>query len=93
MGTPSSAVRDADDLRGRSSALAPFKPLTFCSVVRDAGDLTSNKTFDFLFENVEKQHETYNGINARLRSVAVCVHAWSLVNPYIQRSTVCMSLH
>lgn len=40
---------------------------------RNPGDLLANKTFDFMFENVEKQHETYNGINARLRSVPLCL--------------------
>jgi len=42
----------------------------FTSLVKELaapGELLANKTFDFSFENVEKQHETYNGINARLR--------------------------
>ena len=31
------------------------------------GDLQRSTNFDFEFNNVEKQHETYTGINARLR--------------------------
>ena len=33
------------------------------------GDLMKSTTFDFEFHNVEKQHETYTGINVRLRCV------------------------
>eukprot|EP00026_Physarum_polycephalum_P012155 Phypoly_transcript_12433.p1 GENE.Phypoly_transcript_12433~~Phypoly_transcript_12433.p1 ORF type:complete len:335 (+),score=48.09 Phypoly_transcript_12433:44-1048(+) len=42
----------------------------FTSLVRElspAGELTENKTYDFEFLNVEKQYESYNGINVRLR--------------------------
>lgn len=42
----------------------------FLSVVRElapAGDLTESKVFQFEFPNVEKQYESYNGINVRLR--------------------------
>ena len=28
------------------------------------------QTFDFLFKNVEKQYESYQGINVKLRCVA-----------------------
>lgn len=41
-----------------------------------AGDLTENKTYDFEFLNVEKQYESYNGINVRLRYVAVRNRVW-----------------
>jgi len=42
----------------------------FTSLVKELaapGDLQRSTTFDFEFNNVEKQHETYTGINARLR--------------------------
>jgi hypothetical protein len=42
----------------------------FTSLVKElapAGELTENKTYPFEFMNVEKQYESYNGINVRLR--------------------------
>lgn len=42
----------------------------FTSLVKELapqGELTENKTFPFEFLNVEKQYESYNGINVRLR--------------------------
>jgi vacuolar protein sorting-associated protein 26 len=45
-------------------------PTEFQSLVRvleEGGELSSNKTYDFEFKNVDKQHETYSGINTRLR--------------------------
>lgn len=42
----------------------------FTSLVKELaapGDLQRSTNFDFEFNNVEKQHETYTGINARLR--------------------------
>lgn len=42
----------------------------FTSLVRELapqGELTENKTYTFDFMNVEKQYESYNGINVRLR--------------------------
>lgn len=42
----------------------------FTSLVKELaapGDLTRSMTYDFEFQNVEKQHETYTGINVRLR--------------------------
>lgn len=47
-------------------------PQEFTSLIRDlapVGDLTTNKTFDFEFVNVEKPFETYSGANVMLRSV------------------------
>jgi len=41
----------------------------FVSVVKELeppGELTSSKTYEFNFENVERQHESYNGINISL---------------------------
>jgi vacuolar protein sorting-associated protein 26 len=32
-----------------------------------SGELTQNKSYPFEFVNIEKQHESYNGINVRLR--------------------------
>lgn len=31
------------------------------------GELRGAQTFDFEFKNVEKQYESYNGINVKLR--------------------------
>lgn len=42
----------------------------FLSLVQELaapGDLQHPQTFDFNFKNVEKQYESYNGINVRLR--------------------------
>lgn len=42
----------------------------FTSLVRELapqGELVENKTYNFEFLNVEKQYESYNGINVRLR--------------------------
>jgi len=35
------------------------------------GELRQAQTFDFLFKNVEKQYESYLGINVKLRCVPV----------------------
>lgn len=40
--------------------------------VASPGELTQTTSFDFEFKNVEKQYESYNGINVRLRYF-VCV--------------------
>lgn len=43
---------------------------TFLSLVRDLeppGVMTDNVSYDFAFNRVEKQYETYNGIVVRLR--------------------------
>ena len=45
-------------------------PHEFTSLVRDleeAGEITSDKSYNFEFNHVEKQYETYNGNNVRLR--------------------------
>ena len=42
----------------------------FTQLVRDLeppGSLTDNMTYEFAFNRVEKQFETYNGINVRVR--------------------------
>ena len=33
------------------------------------GEMRQAQTFEFLFKNVEKQYESYQGINVKLRSV------------------------
>lgn len=35
------------------------------------GEMRQAQTFDFLFKNVEKQYESYQGINVKLRYVAL----------------------
>jgi hypothetical protein len=45
-------------------------PYEFTSVVRDleqAGEMTQTKSYPFEFKNVEKQYESYAGINVKLR--------------------------
>ncbi len=37
------------------------------------GELTSAKEFTFEFANAEKQYESYNGINVRLRFCSACL--------------------
>ena len=42
----------------------------FATLVKELaapGDLMKSTVYDFEFHNVEKQHETYTGINVRLR--------------------------
>lgn len=39
------------------------------------GELRQAQTFDFLFKNVEKQYESYQGINVKLRLVRLCALA------------------
>lgn len=38
------------------------------------GELRQAQTFDFLFKNVEKQYESYLGINVKLRCVTPVCH-------------------
>lgn len=39
------------------------------------GEMRQAQTFDFSFKNVEKQYESYQGINVKLRCVlCYCVH-------------------
>jgi hypothetical protein len=47
-------------------------PYEFTALIRDledAGEVTSDKSYNFEFLNVEKNYETYNGNNVRLRCV------------------------
>lgn len=45
------------------------------------GELRSNTSFDFEFRNVEKQYESYHGINVKLRyaSSGNATHAWMTI--------------
>lgn len=43
------------------------------------GELRSNTSFDFEFRNVEKQYESYHGINVKLR--------------YARAETLCVAGH
>ena len=36
------------------------------------GELRQAQTYDFTFKNVEKQYESYSGINVKLRCVSSC---------------------
>ena len=37
------------------------------------GEMRQAQTFDFLFKNIEKQYESYQGINVKLRSARLCI--------------------
>jgi vacuolar protein sorting-associated protein 26 len=37
------------------------------------GEMRQAQTFDFLFKNIEKQYESYQGINVKLRSALFCI--------------------
>lgn len=45
------------------------------------GELRSNTSFDFEFRNVEKQYESYHGINVKLRyaSNRNAAYAWMTI--------------
>eukprot|EP00003_Mantamonas_plastica_P032254 TRINITY_DN869_c2_g1_i3.p2 TRINITY_DN869_c2_g1~~TRINITY_DN869_c2_g1_i3.p2 ORF type:complete len:110 (+),score=37.68 TRINITY_DN869_c2_g1_i3:546-875(+) len=44
-----------------------YEFLSLARELEQAGELTSSKDYEFEFQNVEKQYESYNGINVRLR--------------------------
>lgn len=44
--------------------------LSLSQELASPGELRQAQTFDFLFKNVEKQFESYQGINVKLRSVS-----------------------
>jgi len=44
-----------------------YEFLSMASELASAGELRGAQTFDFEFKNVEKQYESYNGINVKLR--------------------------
>lgn len=44
-----------------------YEFLSMSSDLSSAGELKGAQTFDFEFKNVEKQYESYNGINVKLR--------------------------
>ena len=47
-----------------------YEFLSLAQELAAPGELRSAQTFDFEFKNVEKQYESYHGINVKLRSVA-----------------------
>lgn len=44
-----------------------YEFLSMASELASGGELRGAQTFDFEFKNVEKQYESYNGINVKLR--------------------------
>lgn len=46
-----------------------YEFLSFKQELAAAGDLRQSTTFDFDFKNMEKQYESYHGINAKLRYI------------------------
>ena len=49
------------------------------------GEMRQAQTFDFLFKNVEKQFESYHGINVKLRCAACCLYALAGLTWYSPR--------
>ena len=47
--------------------------LSLSQEVAAPGELRQAQTFDFMFKNVEKQYESYLGINVKLRFVALTI--------------------
>lgn len=53
------------------------------------GEMRQAQTFDFAFKNVEKQYESYQGINVKLRCVTVLLAQHALTeNRYFIRVTI-----
>lgn len=51
----------------------------FLSLVQELaspGEMRQAQSFDFEFKNVEKQYESYNGINVKLRFVSPSLPLW-----------------
>mmetsp|Transcript_7369 Transcript_7369/g.18602 ORF Transcript_7369/g.18602 Transcript_7369/m.18602 type:complete len:299 (-) Transcript_7369:110-1006(-) len=44
-----------------------YEFLALCRELSNAGEITFDQVFPFKFENVEKQYDSYNGTNVRLR--------------------------
>lgn len=51
------------------------------------GDMRQAQTFDFQFKNVEKQYESYQGINVKLRHVSVSV-LWFVIQKLTVRTDI-----
>lgn len=49
-----------------------YEFLTLSQELAAPGELRQAQTYDFHFKNVEKQYESYQGINVKLRCVASC---------------------
>ena len=47
--------------------------LSLSQEVAAPGELRQAQTFDFMFKNVEKQYESYLGINVKLRFVVLTI--------------------
>ena len=74
--TPSSNEGDQEGLiistPSAPPSLPPFVLLRFLSLSQELaapGEMRQAQTFDFHFKNVEKQYESYQGINVKLRFV------------------------
>lgn len=48
---------------------AHYEFLSLLQELAAPGEMRNNQSFDFEFKNVEKQYESYHGINVKLRYV------------------------
>jgi vacuolar protein sorting-associated protein 26 len=48
---------------------AHYEFLSLLQELAAPGEMRNNQAFDFEFKNVEKQYESYHGINVKLRYV------------------------
>lgn len=51
-----------------------YEFLSLAQELASPGEMRTAQTFDFNFKNVEKQYESYAGINVKLRSVPMRFH-------------------
>ena len=66
--TPSGVVTNATEMfydRGNH-----YEFLSLVQELASPGEMRAAQNFDFEFKNVEKQYESYNGINVKLRCVS-----------------------
>ena len=57
-------MRDAELFYDRGNH---YEFVSLAQEMASAGELRQAQSFDFLFKNVEKQYESYSGINVKLR--------------------------
>jgi hypothetical protein len=50
-----------------------YEFLSLAQELAAPGEMRQAQSFDFNFKNVEKQYESYSGINVKLRSVKLCL--------------------
>jgi len=61
-----------------------YEFLTLSKELAAPGELTEKKEFEFDFTDAEKQYESYNGINVRLRCVILVLFLLLYCSCYLQ---------